>query len=256
MMKDKEMSKSERGMKATFSPLMPPPASLSDEPRIRIVNCFRELVTTPFGNGVNALCWPRQLEGDFSEVAERMDVGQGITHLSVEQLRALALSPSGKVALATMLADYHLLSEHGLDPALDCINGYPPVDETVLMRTDVCSFHVDSATGEADTFLCTYFGTSSEGLRNEEAVRRVDLPETRTKLLKAYGGADDEGFCDWLNDHYYDLHYAPLPGATPFAFGTANLWRVATLYPGSPVPPCIHRAPDPIPGQTRLLLIS
>ena len=37
-------------------------------PRIKMVNSFRELVTTPFADGVNALCWPRALPGDFGEV--------------------------------------------------------------------------------------------------------------------------------------------------------------------------------------------
>ena len=82
------------------------------------------------------------------------------------------------------------------------------------------------------------------------------MPETRALLLKAYGGADDEAFREWLNDHYYDLHYAPWPGAKPYRFGIGHLWRVATLHEGCLVPPCIHRAPDPVPGQMRLLLIS
>jgi hypothetical protein len=116
---------------------------------------------------------------------------------------------------------------------------------------------VDSATTEADTWLCTYHGPASEGLRNDEAQRRVDIPETRSELLKCFGGEDGDAFLEYLNDNYYDLHYVPVPQARPFSFGLANLWRIATEYPGSPVPPCIHRAPDPIPGQLpRLLLIS
>jgi hypothetical protein len=156
-----------------------------------------------------------------------------------------------------MLADQRLLREHGLDPVLDVINGYPPNDEPGPVRTDVCSFHADSATAEADTWLCTYHGASSEGLRNDEAMARVDIPETRAKLLRLFGGADDESFRDYLNEHCYDLHYAALPEAKPFVFGQFNLWRIAVDYPDSPVPPCIHRAPDPVPGQPpRLLLIA
>lgn len=225
-------------------------------PPIRRVASFEELVTARFSNGVNALCWPRTLEGDFAEVASHLVVGQGITHLDADMLHALLLSPMGKVAVETMLADHRLLSEHGFDPVLDCINGYPPLDASAPLRTDVCSFHVDSATAEADTYLCTYFGAASEGLINEEAIRHVDVPETRLKLLQIHGGADDESFHEWLNDHYYDLHHAPLPGAKPFSFGVGNLWRVATLHDGCAVPPCVHRAPDPVPGQKRLLLIS
>ena len=50
---------------------------------------------------------------------------------------------------------------------------------------------------------------------------------------------------------------AALPGARPWSFGVGHLWKIACLYDGSPVPPCVHRAPPTIPGQPpRLLLIS
>jgi hypothetical protein len=46
-------------------------------------------------------------------------------------------------------------------------------------------------------------------------------------------------------------------GAQPFSFGLGHVWRIACEHPGSPVPPCIHRAPETAPGQPpRLLLIS
>ena len=125
------------------------------------------------------------------------------------------------------------------------------------MATDVFSFHADSATVAADTWLCTYHGAASAGLRNDEAQRRVDLPATRAELLRQFGGQDNDQFCDYLKENCYDLHYAPIPLARPFDFGLGNLWRIATDYPGSPVPPCIHRAPATLPGQSpRLLLIS
>jgi hypothetical protein len=229
---------------------------VTNHPCIRIVASFDELVSTRFGKGVNALCWSRTLEGDFVEVIKHLKVGPGITHLVENDLFTLPLSSAGRTAAATMLADLALLREHGLEPTLDCINGYIQPEETGPVRTDVCSWHVDSATCEADTYLCTYFGASSEGLPNEQATRRVDVPKTRALLLKAYGGDDDEAFCEWLNDHFYDLHYVPLPDAKPYSFGLGNLWRVATLHDDCPVLPCIHRAPDPVLGQKRLLLIS
>ncbi|HBJ86362.1 MAG TPA: hypothetical protein DDZ88_21395 [Verrucomicrobiales bacterium] len=231
------------------------PAFLS-ESHVRVVGSFEELIDTPFRDGVNALCWPRTLDGDFGEVVARLGLGQGITTLDAETLHALPLSSAGKKAVEAMLADHRLLTEHGLEPVLNGINGYVQPEETGPVRTDVCSFHADSATVEVDTWLCTYHGDSSEGLPNEQAIRRVDLPETRALLLKAYGGADDEAFREWLNDHYYDLHYAALPDAKPYSFGIGHLWRVATLHDGCAVPPCIHRAPDPVPGRMRLLLIS
>ena len=117
--------------------------------------------------------------------------------------------------------------------------------------------HADSAPVEASTYLCTYHGPASEGLRNDEALRKVDLPATRAELLKLYGGADDDDFRVYLNEHCYDLHYAPVTGARPFSFGLGNFWRIAVDWPGSPVPPCVHRAPTTGPGDPpRLLLIS
>ena len=38
--------------------------------RIQVVTSFQELVSTPFAEGINALCWPRTLPGNFSEVVE------------------------------------------------------------------------------------------------------------------------------------------------------------------------------------------
>lgn len=229
----------------------------SDYPRIRRVGSFTELVTTRFEDGVNALCWERDLPGDFGEVVKLLAVGDVIATLDEERLRGLPLSAAGRVAVEVLLEDQRLLREHGLAPALDCIRVYPRDEEPGVVPTDVYSFHADSATVEADTYLCTYHGPSSEGLRNDEARRLVDLPEIRAKLLQLFGGEDDEAFCEYLSECCYDLHYAALPQARPFAFGKGNLWRVAVEYPGSPVPPCIHRAPETLQGDLpRLLLIS
>ena len=56
----------------------------------------------------------------------------------------------------------------GLAPVLDLIHGYPRDEEGGPVPTDVYSFHVDSATTETDTWLCTYHGPTSDGLRNDE----------------------------------------------------------------------------------------
>ena len=236
---------------------MDPVAPPIDYWRIKWVNSFHELVTTPLENGVNALCWQRTLPGNFAEIVEHLVVDEDITCLDAERLNALPVSDEGRVAIAILLDDQRLLREHGLLPNLDCIVAYPRDEEPTVVPIDVYSYHADSATVQADTYLCTYFGPSSEGIRNEEAQRRVDVPETRAELLKLYGGADDEEFRIFLNENCYDLHYAPAPQARPFSFGLGNLWRIAVDYPGSPVPPCIHRAPETLPGQPpRLLLMS
>ena len=194
------------------------------------------------------------MPGDFGEVVERLGAGDGIVTLDESRLRSLPVSAAGRTAIGILLDDQRLLRERALDPSLNLIHGYPRDGSPV--PTDVFSFHADSAPVETDTWLCTYHGTASEGLRNDEARRRVDIPETRAELLKLFGGNDDDAFVEFLNEHCYDLHYAPLPQAQPFSFGPGNLWRIATDWPGSPVPPCIHRAPKTLPGQPRLLLIS
>ncbi len=219
---------------------------------------FAELAATPFRNGVNALCWPRTLRGDFGEVVEKLGPGDEIVTLEEEQLLALPLSAGGRLAVEVMIEDLRQLQEAEREPALNCIYRYPRAEEPVPVRTDVFSFHVDSAPVESETWLCTYFGAASEGLPNEEAQRRVDNPETRAALRRFLGAAEDEAeFRAALHEHCYDLHYAPLPGAQPFSFGLGNLWRIAVDWPGSLVPPCIHRAPETAPGEPpRLLLIS
>jgi len=229
----------------------------ADYTRIKLVKSFDELVTTRFEDGVNALCWPRELPGDFSEVVEQLGVRDGITSLEDSRLESLPVSAAGRAAIEILLEDQRLLRAAGHAPNLDCIDGYLRDEDPGVVPTDVYSFHADSATAAADTFLCTYYGPASEGLRNDEARRRVDIPETRAELLQLFGQDDGDDFLAYLKENCYDLHYAPVPQARPFSFGIGNLWRIAVDYPGSPVPPCIHRAPETLPGQPpRLLLIS
>ena len=225
--------------------------------RIRLVGDFDTLVSTPFGAGVNALCWPRTLAGDFGEIVGQLQAGEGITTIDDPWLRSLSLSEAGRMARDVLLQDQERLRAHGLAPSLDCINGYSHHRHAEEIPTHVQSFHVDSATAAADTWLCTYVGPSSEGLRNDQASRRVDTPEIRARLLERHGGKDDEDFVEYLAGSFHDLHYVPLPGAQPFSFGVGNLWRIACAYRGNPVPPFIHRAPATIAGgPPRLLLIS
>lgn len=240
--------------------MSPPPIPFDPglgNPRVKVVASFEALVTTPFGDGVNALCWPRTLPGDFEAVVAQLTAGADIATLDDASLRALRLSPAGRVAVDILIADQERLRALGLAPVLDCIACYPRDDTDAVVPTDVYSFHADSATVEADTFLCSYTGASSEGLANEEAQRCIDVPEIRAELLRRFGGKDDESFHAFLRENCYDLHYVPRPHARPFSFGLGNFWRIAVEYPGSPVPPCVHRAPATIPGRPpRLLLIS
>ncbi len=245
-----------RTYQSCILPHMLPFTLPSGHPRIKVVNSFEELVTTRFEGDINALCWRRSLPGNFSEVLEHLGAGEGINTLDDALLRSLPVGAEGKKAVEVLLQDQELLRARGLDPVLDCIHGYPRDEEFEVISTDVLSFHADSATVEADTYLCTYHGLTSEGVCNDEVRRHVDIPETRARLLKLFGGEDNEEFQEFLNENCYDLHYALLPGAQPYSFGIGNLWRIAVEYPGSPVLPCVHRAPETLPGQSRLLLIS
>lgn len=224
--------------------------------RIKTVGSFDELVNTPFRGGVNALCWQRDIVGDFAEVVAAIDAADEIVTLGPDTLQGLRgrLSPAGQAAVDVMLADYRLLEGRGLDPCLDCIPAYPRDDVADVLRTDVYSFHADRAPVQADTYLCTYIGACSEGLPNEQAVKHVEIAQTRAALLAQCGDGD---FDEYLRENSYDLHYLADAGADVYSFGTGNLWRIAIEYPDCPVPPCIHRAPEQKAGdRARLLLIS
>ena len=213
-------------------------------------------MATPFRDGVNAVCWPRDLPGDFDEVVQKLGTAADVATIDDARLRSLDLGPAGRQARAALLEDLGRLRAIGAAPTLDCVRRYPR-DRHGLVATDVHSFHADSATTPVDTFLCSYTGASTEGLRNHEARRRVDVPAIRAQLLESWGGVKGEAFDAWLGENCFDLHYEPLPSARPFSFGLGNLWRIAVQYPGCPVPACIHRAPEDSPGRPpRLLLIS
>ena len=223
---------------------------------VLIVTDFAALISAPFSADVNALCWRRRLPGDFSDIITCLgNHGEPLVTLDADLLGRLSLSPAGRLAADTMLADVNLLSQCGLDPTLNCVQGYLRDDRGGPIATDVFSWHVDSAPCPTDTWLCTYHGPASDGLWHGDAQRQIDIPATRAALEVLSG--EDTDFATFLSEHAYDLHYAPLPQARPFSFGIGNLWRIATQHPGSVAPPCIHRAPTPAPGDPpRLLLIS
>jgi len=228
-----------------------------DYPRIRKVRSFEELASTPLSDGINALCWERSLAGNFGEVVALLGDGDGIVAVDEARLAGLRTAAAGQGAIDVLLEDLRRLRDRGLAPELNCIHRYTRDEGPGPVSTDVFSFHVDRAPFETDTWLCTYHGPPSQGLRNDQARRRVDLPEVRARLLERFGGREGPGFDEYLEANCWDLHYSPVDGARPFSFGVGHLWRIATEWPGSPVPPCIHRAPDALPGQPpRLLLIS
>jgi hypothetical protein len=218
------------------------------------VTNFETLVSTPFHGAINAICWARTLTGDFAEIVNKIALHENITVIEPEELGALELSAAGQLARDIILHDMELLTAHGAAPTLNIIKYYERDAAYPFFPTDVYSFHVDRSDLPADTFLCTYYGAPSELLPNAEARQKVLVPEIRAELNKLYGGAED-GFESFLTDHFLDLHYQAIPGAQPISLGNGNLWRLATDHPGSPVLPCVHRAPMEQTGQPRLLLI-
>jgi len=222
--------------------------------QVHSVTSFQDLVSTPFYGEMNAICWDRKLPGDFSEIADKIELKENITVIGQDDLSELRLSEQGKLAREILLNDLKMLKAHGASPVLNLIRCYERDDAYPFFPTDVYSFHVDRSPVPTDTFLCTYYGEPSEILPNSQATQKVLVPGIRDELKKLYHGPE-EGFDAFLVEHFFDLHYLPEAGAQPVSLGIGNLWRLAVDHPGSRVLPCLHRAPEEKNGQKRLLLI-
>ena len=224
------------------------------EPKIPYVTTFQDLVDMPFLGGRNAVCWTRELRGDFAEIVNHFVLNETITVIEQEELIDLQLSEEGQLARKILLNDWKLLEAHGASPTLNLIRNYERDDAFPFFPTDVYSFHVDRSPVPTDTFLCTYHGASSEIVANSQAEQKVLIPEIREELKKLHNGTEEE-FDSFLSEHFFDLHYRAKPDANIVNLGQGNLWRLAVDYPGSPALPCIHRAPMEKSGETRLLMI-
>ena len=224
------------------------------EKQIHCVTNFQDLVSTPFNGDVNAIAWVRKLSGDFSEIVEKVELNGNITVIDEDELRELQLTEQGQLAREILLNDLQLLTAHGASPLLNIINQYDRDDAFPFFPTDVYSFHVDRSPIPTDTFLCTYYGESSDILPNSQAIKKVLVPEIRAELKKLHDETEED-FESFLTENFFDLHYQAKSNARPISLGLGHLWRLAIDHPESPVPPCIHRAPKEKYGQKRLLLI-
>jgi hypothetical protein len=224
------------------------------ENQIQCVSNFQDLVSTRFHGDMNAICWTRELKGDFSELVAAIGLNGNMAVLDQEELRELQLSERGQLARETLLNDLKALKGHGAAPILNLIRCYERDDSYPFFPTDVYSFHVDRSPVPTDTFLCTYHGESSEILPNSQANQKVLVPEIRDELKKLYDGAD-EGFESFLSEYFFDLHYQAKPEARPISLGLGQLWKLAVDHPESQVLPCLHRAPEEKAGESRLLMI-
>lgn len=222
------------------------------ENQVQTVESFQNLVSIPFENEANALCWNRELVGDFSEIVEKLESDENILEVGLEQLQALQLSEQGQLAREILLNDMKLLTDHGASPVLNLIKSYERDD--FFFPTDVYSYHVDRSPIPTSTFLCTYHGASSDILPNSQAEQKVLIPEIREELKKLYDGPED-GFESFLEEHFFDLHYRAKENAQPINLEVGHLWRLAVDHPESKSLPCVHRAPVERDGETRLMLI-
>lgn len=226
----------------------------SDNTQIKTVSSFSELINSHFQGDMNALCWYRNLVGDFEEVVNKLELKENITEVSVENLLALQLSEKGDFARERILTDIQLLTDLGASPCLNLLKSYERDEDLDFISTDVYSYHVDRSPIETDTFLCTYYGPASDILAHDQVEQKIFIPEIRDQLKKLYDGPDAE-FETFLSEYFFDLHYQPKPDVNPVNLGVGHLWRLAVDHPTQQVPPCVHRAPAEKDGEYRLLLI-
>ena len=226
----------------------------SDNSQIGVAASFSDLVHTNFKGEMNALCWYRNLDGDFNEIVTKLSLKENITEVFPEDLIALQLSEKGNTAREIILNDLKLLADFGASPSLNLLKCYERDDEFDFISTDVYSFHVDRSPIATDTFLCTYFGAASDIVSNSKAEQKILIPEIRAKLKELHDGPEEE-FEDFLKENYFDLHYQLHPNAESINLGLGHLWRLAVDHPKQEVLPCIHRAPIENDGEYRLLLI-
>ncbi|MDC4817590.1 DUF1826 domain-containing protein [Acinetobacter baumannii] len=228
--------------------------TFSDHKQVEVVSTFAELVNTHFQGNKNAICWYRNLVGDFKEIVAKLKLKENITEISTEDLLALELSEQGDLARDIILKDMQLLTDMGASPVLNLLKNYERDEELDFISTDVYSFHVDRSPIETDTFLCTYHGAASDIVPNDQVEQKVLIPEIREKLKVLHDGPEAE-FESFLTEYFFDLHYQPKAHAQPINLGTGHLWRLAVDHPTQKVLPCVHRAPVEKDGEYRLLLI-
>jgi hypothetical protein len=228
--------------------------TFSDNKQIGVVSTFSELVNTHFQGDMNAVCWYRNLVGDFKEIVSKLQLKENITEVSIEDLLDLQLSENGNMAREIILNDLQLLADFGALPSLNLLKCYERDEELDFFSTDVYSFHVDRSPIGTDTFLCTYHGAASDIIPNHQVEQKILIPEIREKLKELHDGPETE-FETFLKDYFFDLHYQPKPNAKPVNLGQGHLWRLAVDHPAQQVLPCVHRAPVENDGEYRLMII-
>lgn len=222
--------------------------------QIAMVSTFDELVSTKFEGALNAICWQRNLLGDFKEIVSKLHLKENITAVSINDLLTLTLSEQGNMARKIIVNDLKVLADLGALPVLNLLKSYEKDKEFDFISTDVYSYHVDRSPIETDTFLCTYYGASSDIISNDQVEQKILIPEIRQKLQELYDGPE-VGFEEFLKEYFFDLHYQAKPNTSPLNLGVGHLWKLAVDHPEQKALPCVHRAPIENEGELRLLLI-
>ncbi len=228
--------------------------TFSHNTQIKVVSTFSELMNSNFQGNMNAICWRRNLVGNFKEIVAKIELNENITEVSINDLLALKLSKIGNLAREIILKDIQLLTDFGASPSLNLLKNYERDDELDFISIDVYSYHIDRSPIETDTFLCTYHGPASDILPNDQVEQKILISEIREQLKKLHDGPETE-FENFIEDYFFDLHYQPKLDAKPVNLGSGHLWRLAVDHPTQQVLPCVHRAPTEKDGEYRLLLI-
>ena len=210
--------------------------AFSDNNQVRVVTTFSELVNTTFQGEINAICWNRDLLGDFKEIVSKLELKENITEVSTEDLLALQLSEKGILARDIILSDIQLLTDFGASPSLNLLKHYERDQDLDFISTDVYSYHVDRSPIETDTFLCTYHGAASDIISNDQVEQKILIPEIREQLKALHDGPETE-FETFLQEYFFDLHYQPKPNSEPVNLGSGHLWRLAVDHPTQQVLP-------------------
>ena len=58
----------------------------SNNDQISLVSSFPELVHSHFKGNMNAICWFRNLVGDFKEIVDKLELDENITEVSIQDL--------------------------------------------------------------------------------------------------------------------------------------------------------------------------